>query len=548
MLEKDLFMDLDGDGIPDAMEDTLEDMWAVEDETVGCDGCDIMYVPEIEEVEVDVQAYGDIDGDGIVDSVIYQADTDGDGNIDWQSILTDTNDDGVYDAEVRSMDIDGDGIAEVFNEAKDTNFDGRFDAFADSIDENHDGYEEYAEGREDSNFDGTLDRITYVVDTDGDGYVDTISTDSDGNYDSIFDGTRMVEDTDKDGVIDHLNDRGDLNGDNRIDIGRDEYKLDLDGDGKFDQLIRYVDVDGDGTYDTYEEYNLDDKGRPILQEEPNPFEAPEQDAEPEKYEVVPVEPMDDDSNTEFPDIFTDDDNDLEVEDLDDESQDENDIEDEENPENETQEDESVLHLNTIDYDSNADNGMYYEELDRFNPADADKPGLFGDPEESMEYWECQGNTNRCALYAQKFIIEEVTGQEIDIEDLVDTAEQNNWFNEQEGTPILYMDKMLDEYGIEHTTQHGGTIEDIQECLNDGGNVIVAVDAGEYWYGENDQIFTPGEGPDHAVEVIGIDNSDPENPMVILNDSGVLDGSGLQVPLDTFLDAWEDGGNFMIACE
>ena len=52
---------------------------------------------------------------------------------------------------------------------------------------------------------------------------------------------------------------------------------------------------------------------------------------------------------------------------------------------------------------------------------------------------------------------------------------------------------------------------------------------------------------HAVQVIGIDYSNPDEPMVILNDSGTPDGCGEMVPLDTFLDAWEDGNCQMITC-
>ena len=39
----------------------------------------------------------------------------------------------------------------------------------------------------------------------------------------------------------------------------------------------------------------------------------------------------------------------------------------------------------------------------------------GDPAKSMEFWEYQGNTGRCAIYAQKFAIEEILGREIPIE-------------------------------------------------------------------------------------------------------------------------------------
>ena len=49
---------------------------------------------------------------------------------------------------------------------------------------------------------------------------------------------------------------------------------------------------------------------------------------------------------------------------------------------------------------------------------------------------------------------------------------------------------------------------------------------------------------HAVEVIGIDYSSPE-PMVIINDSGTMDGHAITVPASQFMDAWEDSGYYCV---
>ena len=110
-----------------------------------------------------------------------------------------------------------------------------------------------------------------------------------------------------------------------------------------------------------------------------------------------------------------------------------------------------------------------------------------------------------------------------------------------------MNKMLDYYGIENEMSFNNDISDIEDCLSSGGKVIVSIDADEIWEGDNDNMFTPGPAPNHAVEVIGIDYSDADNPMVILNDSGHPDGRGSMIPLDDFVDSWEDSGCHMIAC-
>ena len=91
------------------------------------------------------------------------------------------------------------------------------------------------------------------------------------------------------------------------------------------------------------------------------------------------------------------------------------------------------------------------------------------------------------------------------------------------------------------------INDNEECLEEGGKVIVAIDADEIWHGEGGDLFSPNATANHAVEVIGIDYTNPEKPMVILNDSGSPNGRGEMVPLDDFLDAWKDSECQMIKC-
>ena len=127
------------------------------------------------------------------------------------------------------------------------------------------------------------------------------------------------------------------------------------------------------------------------------------------------------------------------------------------------------------------------------------------------------------------------------------CEANGWFTEESGGTTLNMNKVLDYYGVENEVSFNNSIDDIRECLENGGKVIVSVDADEIWFADDDSIFTPGEATNHAVEVIGIDYSDPDEPMVILNDSGTDNGCVSMVPLDVFVDAWEDGNCHMISC-
>ena len=105
-----------------------------------------------------------------------------------------------------------------------------------------------------------------------------------------------------------------------------------------------------------------------------------------------------------------------------------------------------------------------------------------------------------------------------------------------------MDKILNYLGAETEKGFGGDMQDLHDCLEDGGRIVVAVDGNEIWYG-NTETYAPND-PNHAVEVIGIDYSGSE-PMVIINDSGTMDGHAITVPASQFMDAWEDSGCYYV---
>lgn len=186
-------------------------------------------------------------------------------------------------------------------------------------------------------------------------------------------------------------------------------------------------------------------------------------------------------------------------------------------------------------------------LPQYDPSQYDPEYVVGNVVEDMERWEYQGNTGRCALYAQKFAIEEALGREVPIEELVAVAEENGWFYEEGGTATLNCDKLLDYYGVEHTMSFDNSIDDVAQALREGKNVLVTIDANQIWYGTDNNVFSPFTDSNHAVQVIGIDYSDPEHPMVILNDSGTSNGCGEMVALEVFQEAWAAGDTQMVVC-
>ena len=429
----------------------------------------------------------DFDSDGIPDSHAEYLDTNGDGIPD--SIMVDTNQDGIEDTLL--VDSNHDGNIDMI--CMDTNGDGSFDM--QMVDTDHNGTFE-----------------TQMIDSDHDGVFDTVGVDT--NNDGIIDSYRTQLDTDHDGKIDTYIEGNDYNQDGVIE-SQVTYR-DKDQDGNFEDVEKAYDSNGDGVIDTIKTFvDLDGSGNPgmVLREE---FLDRDGDGRIDTYVFG--------SDTDHDGVFEA----VEVYDY--------------HPENGSVE---LTPLSSDSYKIAA--GCNSDELGNFDPAKADPNAVVGDPSDSMKVWEFQGDTGRCALFAQKFVFEELKHQEIDIEKLADLAEENGWFNEDSGTPLLNMDKALHYLDIDSKMTFHNDIQDIEECLQSGGKIIVSIDADEIWYGENDSIFTPGEGPNHAVQVIGIDRTDADNPMVILNDSGSPNGCGEMVPMDVFLDAWEDGNCQMISC-
>ncbi len=413
-----------------------------------------------------------------------------------------------------NFDFDGDGNADSFAENVDLDGDGTDETFLISLDSDADGLPDTLIYEQDTDADGYIDSIFVEYDTNGDGIVDAVEYQEDLNGDGYIDRVTTEIDTDNDGVTDEINVVSDVDFDGIQDVIQ-QYQ-DLDGDGYLETLVESVDVDEDGIFDmvhTYEDSDADGFSDTFIEES---FFDTDGDGLADTY-VVKV----DQNGDGMFDV-------LDIHDINEEA--------------------FLVEITPLDYSENSDS-FTIDDIENFDPAKANPEDIIGDPEDAMEEWEFQGDTNRCALFSQMFVIEDLTDMDIDIEEMADIAEGNGWFTEEGGTPIADMNKMLEYYGVENEMSFDNDIDDIAECLNNGGRVIVSIDADEIWYGELDgeDVYTPYDGVNHAVEVIGIDNSNPDEPMVILNDSGHPDGCGSLIPLDVFMDAWEDGDCQMIAC-
>jgi len=190
------------------------------------------------------------------------------------------------------------------------------------------------------------------------------------------------------------------------------------------------------------------------------------------------------------------------------------------------------------------------EMQNFDPAQEQWDGA-GDPAADMEHWHQQEEPDTCAIASQEFVLDSLTGQDFSEEQLREEAEANGWYTPGGGTPQADTGNLLEAHGLDVEREQGATIDELSSALADGEKVIVGVNAEKIWAptagsGTVDEYpGIPGQGADHAVEVIGIEHDNPDGPIVVLNDPGHPDGRGMIVPLDEFEAAWQDSGDFAV---
>lgn len=174
--------------------------------------------------------------------------------------------------------------------------------------------------------------------------------------------------------------------------------------------------------------------------------------------------------------------------------------------------------------------------------------------QEVETWHHQQYEDTCAVVCQEMIIEDLTGLEYSEEELREVALEKGWYIEGSGTSLEHMAELIEYTGFEAELSDNNTIEELTEKLNNGEGIIVAVDSDEIWNQNENDIYnefldiTTEHRVDHAVQVIGVDETDPDGPMVIINDPGHEDGMGMEIPMEVFEDAWEDGNNFMVSTD
>jgi hypothetical protein len=194
---------------------------------------------------------------------------------------------------------------------------------------------------------------------------------------------------------------------------------------------------------------------------------------------------------------------------------------------------------------------HVQPLEHFEPS-APSHAVIGNPAVDMDSWYHQIHHDTCAIASQGFIIESLTGHHIPEDILMHEAQQNGWYSPGGGTPMYHVGDLLEAYGIQVLHKEGASLADIAAELRQHQKVIVGVNGEDFWYhgSPNDPLADypgiPGQHADHAVEVIGINDAQPDHPLVIINDPGSPNGRGVEVPADLFYQAWSTSGYYMVA--
>ena len=163
-------------------------------------------------------------------------------------------------------------------------------------------------------------------------------------------------------------------------------------------------------------------------------------------------------------------------------------------------------------------------------------------DEAAKEWHEQIEDYSCAIACQQFIINEFKDVGVSEQELINIAREQGWYQEY-GTAYVDIGNLLNMYDIDTSVKMTGDFQDLLNSTNNGDRVIVSV--------QNMALVTewcdgyPYGSANHAVEVLGIDRSDPKNLKIIVNDPGVPDGCAKAISYENFMDAWMTSGGYML---
>ena len=155
----------------------------------------------------------------------------------------------------------------------------------------------------------------------------------------------------------------------------------------------------------------------------------------------------------------------------------------------------------------------------------------------------------CAFQSQSIVLKDY-GINVSQEELMEVAKAQGWYVEGHGTPLDKVGKLMEHYDVPTTFTEGNNVFNLTNELAQGHRIIVTVDSGELWHKgifQNIKDVVIGDTPNHALVVVGVDTTNPDDVKVIVTDPG---NGNLQMAYSEkqFVDAWKDSNCFMAATD
>jgi uncharacterized protein YvpB len=190
-----------------------------------------------------------------------------------------------------------------------------------------------------------------------------------------------------------------------------------------------------------------------------------------------------------------------------------------------------------------------------------REGVYGDPAAAAQFWQRQNLTDDCVLMSVANVVGELTGDLPTEREVITVAAGTpsavhdgviytpNQDDDRWGTSYKDAVVLLARYGITATYTNAKVqketgvktgMDALTRQLEAGHKVIVGLNPATIWNTSGDRTKAT-----HAVVVTGVDTV---NNIVHLNDPYPANGADLQVPLETFQQAWDTGADIMIVTQ
>ena len=196
------------------------------------------------------------------------------------------------------------------------------------------------------------------------------------------------------------------------------------------------------------------------------------------------------------------------------------------------------------YFEEEEDGSLLRHPPRLDPEKLKEQGddrFVGEPLEDLKHWHQQETPTSCAVACQDYIIDALTEQDPTEQELRELAEEMGWYREGEGTPGFAIGELAKYYGLQAEAEPGMSLEQVKNALEQGDKLIASVDTRLLYYPENEE-FAFAEFLKqgcHAVQVTGLDMSNPDDIKVIINDPWMKEGGANVYSWDEFERCSED---------